>query len=132
MVAIRAPRKHAQLVVTSSNFPGLTFRLTRARTTIGRDDDNDIVVAHASVSRHHAAITRERRGYAARDLRSTNGVRVNGNAYGAVALRRGDFIDLGHVRFRFVAPGERFDFERDGVITPEPRRAARKGARRSR
>jgi tetratricopeptide (TPR) repeat protein len=43
-------------------------------------------------------------------------VRVNGEEYGKVELRRGDHVDLGHVRLRFVAPGEDFVFDRDAQI----------------
>ena len=48
--------------------------------------------------------------YAIVDLQSANGVRVNGEDYGKVELRRGDHVDLGHVRLRFVEPGRRLRF----------------------
>ena len=106
--------KSPRLVVTTSNFQGQEFLLRRAVATIGRGIDNDLVVHHRSVSRHHARLTMESNGeYAIRDLMSTNGVRVNGRQYGAVELRRGDLVDLGHVRFRFLASGEDFVFSRD-------------------
>ena len=47
---------------------------------------------------------------------NANGVRVNGEEYGKVELRKGDHIDLGHVRLRFVAPGEDFVFDRDAQV----------------
>src|SRR5690606_31651756 len=75
--------------------------------------DNDLVVNHRSISRHHAKIVRENGRYAIVDLQSSNGVRVNGEEYSKVELRRGDLIDLGHVRLRFVEPGEDFLFGRD-------------------
>jgi len=37
-------------------------------------------------------------------------VPVNGQDYGKVELRRGDVVDLGHVRLRFVEAGEDWDF----------------------
>ena len=43
-------------------------------------------------------------------------MRVNGEEYGKVELRKGDHIDLGHVRLRFVAPGEDFVFDRDAQV----------------
>ena len=72
--------------------------------------------------------------YVIADQRSTNGVRVNGNQYGKVELRAGDYIDLGWVRFRFVAPNELFLFSRDVQVTPLPsrrKRTQRRGSARS-
>jgi pSer/pThr/pTyr-binding forkhead associated (FHA) protein/tetratricopeptide (TPR) repeat protein len=106
----------ARLVVLSSNFAGQEFLLDKAKLVIGRVDDNDIVVNHRSISRHHAAIVREHGHYNIVDLQSANGVRVNGEEYGKVELRRGDVIDLGHVRLRFVEPGEDFVFDRDATV----------------
>ena len=104
----------ARLVVVSPNFAGREFVLDRPAMVIGRTDDNDVVINHRSISRHHAKIVQEQGRYAVVDLQSANGVRVNGEEYGKVELRRGDVIDLGHVRMRYVEPGEDFVFERDG------------------
>jgi pSer/pThr/pTyr-binding forkhead associated (FHA) protein/tetratricopeptide (TPR) repeat protein len=106
----------ARLVVVSSNFAGQEFALDKAAIVIGRTDENDIVINHRSISRHHAKIVREGGHYHIVDLQSANGVRVNGEEYGKVELRKGDHIDLGHVRLRFVAAGEDFMFDRDAQI----------------
>src|SRR5579859_5929739 len=86
----------ARLAVVSSNFAGQEFVLEKAAMVIGRTDENDIVVNHRSISRHHAKIIREHGHYHIVDLQSANGVRVNGEEYGKVELRRGDHVDLGH------------------------------------
>jgi len=106
----------ARLAVVSSNFAGQEFVLDKAAVVIGRTDENDVVINHRSISRHHAKVVRENGHYHVVDLQSANGVRVNGEEYGKVELRRGDHIDLGHVRLRFVAPGEDFVFERDAQV----------------
>ena len=106
----------ARLVVVSSNFAGQEFLLDKAAVVIGRTDENDVVINHRSISRHHAKVVRENGHYHVVDLQSANGVRVNGEEYGKVELRRGDQVDLGHVRLRFIAPGEDFVFERDAQI----------------
>ncbi|RMH41014.1 MAG: FHA domain-containing protein [Deltaproteobacteria bacterium] len=106
----------ARLVVLSSNFAGQEFPLDKPAVVIGRTDDNDIVINHRSISRHHAKIVQEQGRYAIVDLQSSNGVRVNGEDYGKVELRRGDVIDLGHVRLRFVEAGEDFVLGRDAEI----------------
>src|SRR5262245_4009574 len=124
-----APVGHARLVVLSSNFAGREFELIKPQMVIGRTDDNDIVVNHRSISRNHAKIVREpdTGRYTISDLQSSNGVRVNGEEYGKVELRRGDVIDLGHVRLRFVEPGEDFVFGRDAQIADVPTGGSKKG-----
>ncbi|MCG8420727.1 MAG: FHA domain-containing protein [Proteobacteria bacterium] len=116
---------YGRLVILSDNFAGREYELNRADMVIGRTDDNAIVVNHRSISRHHAKIVRENGRYAIIDLQSSNGVRVNGEEYGKVELRRGDVIDLGHVRLRFVEPGEDFVFGRDAHPVPIPTRGNR-------
>jgi ABC transport system ATP-binding/permease protein len=113
MAAVEAP---ARLAVVSSNFAGQEFVLEKAAMVIGRTDENDIVINHRSISRHHAKIIREGAHFHIVDLQSANGVRVNGEEYGKVELRKGDHVDLGHVRMRFVAAGEDFVFDRDAQI----------------
>ncbi len=103
----------ARIVILSSNFAGRDFPLNKPAMVIGRTDDNDIVIDHRSISRHHAKIVRENGRYAIVDLQSSNGVRVNGEEYGKVELRGADIVDLGHVRMRFVDVGEDFVFGRD-------------------
>ncbi|HEY5948137.1 MAG TPA: FHA domain-containing protein, partial [Kofleriaceae bacterium] len=122
VAALTQPAGYGKLVVVSSNFAGKEFDLTRPQMIIGRTDENDIVVNHRSISRNHAKVTRdpETGRYTISDLQSSNGVRVNGQDYGKVELRRGDTVDLGHVRLRFVEPGEDFVFARDAVIADVP------------
>ena len=129
VAALTAPAGYGKLVVVSSNFAGKEFELTRPQMIVGRTDENDMVVNHRSISRNHAKITRdpETQRYTISDLQSSNGVRVNGQDYGKVELRRGDVVDLGHVRLRFVEPGEDFVFARDAVINDVPESGGKKG-----
>jgi len=129
VAALAAPAGYGRMVVLSSNFAGKEFELSRPQMIIGRTDENDMVVNHRSISRNHAKIVREPETgrYTISDLQSSNGVRVNGQDYGKVELRRGDVIDLGHVRLRFVEPGEDFIFSRDAVITDVPESGGRRG-----
>jgi pSer/pThr/pTyr-binding forkhead associated (FHA) protein len=128
VAAMSAPGGYGKLVVLSSNFAGQEFELSRPQMIIGRVD-NDIVINHRSISRNHAKLTRDpdTGRYTISDLQSSNGVRVNGSDYGKVELRRGDVIDLGHVRLRFVEAGEDFLFARDAVITDVPEVGGRRG-----
>jgi ABC transport system ATP-binding/permease protein len=126
---LSSPIGYGKLVVLSSNFAGKEFELSRPQMIIGRTDENDIVVNHRSISRNHAKLVRETETgrYTISDLQSSNGVRVNGQDYGKVELRRGDVVDLGHVRLRFVEAGEDFVFSRDAVITDVPDSSSKKG-----
>lgn len=113
MQSALATAGNARLVVLSTNMAGHEFELDKPSMVIGRTEDNEVWVNHRSISRHHAKIVRENGRYSVVDLQSSNGVRVNGEEYGKVELRRGDVIDLGHVRMRFVEAGEDFVFGRD-------------------
>ncbi|MDX2090299.1 MAG: FHA domain-containing protein [Kofleriaceae bacterium] len=122
VAAMSAPTGYGKLVCVSANFAGREFELSRPQMIVGRTDENDIVINHRSISRNHAKLVREPETgrYTISDLQSSNGVRVNGQDYGKVELRRGDVVDLGHVRLRFVEAGEDFVFARDAVITNVP------------
>jgi pSer/pThr/pTyr-binding forkhead associated (FHA) protein len=129
VAAMSQPAGYGKLVVVSKNFAGKEFDLTRPQMIVGRTPENDIVVDHRSISRNHAKVTRDpdTGRYTISDLQSSNGVRVNGQDYGKVELRRGDTVDLGHVRLRFVEPGEDFVFARDAVIADVPEGGSKKG-----
>jgi hypothetical protein len=74
------------------------YALANGTARIGRDRDNDIVIAGDHVSRHHAEIVFENERYVLRDLGSKNGTFVNGTRVTAPhVLRDSDMITLaGH------------------------------------
>jgi hypothetical protein len=63
--------------------------------TIGRAEDNGLVIRDSRVSRHHARITARRGTLVYTDLQSTNGSRVNGEPIEEIVLGAGDRIELG-------------------------------------
>ena len=81
--------------------PGLIFPSGgRARFTIGRDPDCDLVIPDISVSRWHARLDRDANGWLLRDLGSTNGTRLNGwRVRDPVPVGRGDRVSFGAVTF---------------------------------
>ena len=69
------------------------FPLLAAKTRIGRDMDNDIVLPHPSVSRFHCEVERDNSGhYTIRDNNSSNGLFVNGRKTRSQRLREKDVI----------------------------------------
>lgn len=105
------PAMPAKLVIISSNFAGQEFPLGKREIVIGRSEECDIIIDHRSVSTTHAKIVREAGGsYQIVDLNSKNGIRISGEKYISTYLKRGDLIELGHVKFRFVEPGENYVF----------------------
>jgi pSer/pThr/pTyr-binding forkhead associated (FHA) protein/tetratricopeptide (TPR) repeat protein len=121
------PEKEAgRLVIITTELAGSEFPLTRTEMLIGRTEENDVVLAHRSVSSRHAKIVYDGGIYRIIDMDSANGVLVNGEEYSRVDLRRGDTIELGHVRIRYVAPGEVYQYAPEqaaemvaGVSQPE-------------
>ncbi len=105
-----APEAQARLVVVSSNLAGQTYGLDRREIIIGRTDENDVVINHRSISRNHAKVIFRDTSFTIIDLASSNGVKVNGEDFGTVSLVSGDIVELGHVKLRFVAPGEEYVF----------------------
>lgn len=105
VVVHRAATAHG--VTPSSSPPGTLFRL-RGGDTIGRDTDNDVVLADAAISGRHAQIyvrdEPNRGSIVVRDLGSANGVVVNGVGVAEHVLSDGDHVVLGqtHLVFRQV------------------------------
>ena len=62
---------------------------------VGRSRDCDVVVSDPNVSRRHIELRRGERGWAAVDLGSTNGMKVNGRRIGHAELSPGDRITIG-------------------------------------
>jgi SARP family transcriptional regulator, regulator of embCAB operon len=81
---------------------GQRYRL-RSSTRIGRRPDNDIVLDDDDVSRYHAVIIDTGSSFVISDLRSTNGVQVQGRRIRTTAtLADGDHIGIGGYEFTFA------------------------------
>jgi len=81
---------------------GNTFPLRAGMVTrMGRALDNEIVVGHSSVSRHHATIEASNGAVSIKDLNSQNGTFVGGKRVTDAPLRNGDAVRLGDAQFTF-------------------------------
>ncbi len=97
-----------RLVGLSGPVRGKEFYLMRTEVKFGRTEDNDIGIEHQSVSRQHCKFVLDQGQWKVMDNKSANGVRVNGEEYAISAIKPGDTLELGHLKFRFCAPGEKF------------------------
>jgi len=97
-----------RLVGLNGAFRGKELYFIKSEVKLGRTDDNDLGLDHQSISRQHCKFALEDGVWKVYDNKSANGVRVNGEEYAVSAIKPGDTVELGHVKFRFCAPGERF------------------------
>jgi NADPH-dependent 2,4-dienoyl-CoA reductase/sulfur reductase-like enzyme/Fe-S-cluster-containing hydrogenase component 2/CRP-like cAMP-binding protein len=75
------------------------------RFLLGRDKQNDIVLADPAASRHHAEIVGTSNGFSLRDLHSRYGVILNGKKLSAPALlAHGDRAAIGNTLLYFSSP----------------------------
>ncbi len=85
---------------------GREWTVTKTEMVIGRGQENDVCIDHRSMSRAHAKLVMSGQTFRIIDMGSANKTLVNGEEYAQVDLKRGDVIELGHVRLRLVWPGE--------------------------
>ena len=80
-----------------------TYDLETGRSiTIGRLDDNDIVIENLAVSGRHAKIDTVGEGYLLTDLQSKNGCFVNEKLVASHWLDHGDVVSIGKHQLRFM------------------------------
>lgn len=92
-----------QLVIAEGKEAGREFLFDQTSVVIGRTPECDVILYDAGVSRRHARIFDEGAGILIEDLGSSNGTVVNGSKVAKHALKDGDSITLGPVKFTFTA-----------------------------
>ncbi len=76
------------------------YALMKPEIAVGRGENNDIVIPHASVSRNHARLVRRDGFFELTDLNSTNGSYVNDQlVQGSVRVASGSEVRFGDIRF---------------------------------
>jgi pSer/pThr/pTyr-binding forkhead associated (FHA) protein len=90
------------LVVRRGPNQGSSFILDRTVTSLGRHPDSDIFLDDVTVSRRHAEITRNDRGYEVRDAGSLNGTYVDHERVEVAPLRDLNELQIGRFVLTFV------------------------------
>ena len=78
------------------------YEITKPRTSVGREQDNDVVLCNNKVSRKHAEIVFNGSAFEIVDNHSTNKVIVNGLFVERTILKSGDIIGLGETVITFM------------------------------
>jgi hypothetical protein len=82
----------------------------RGPWSVGRSQENDIVINDPNVSRKHARISRADNGFVVEDLGSTNGTLLDGAPIDRERIEGGDELTFGQSTARFIrridSPGE--------------------------
>lgn len=115
--------ERAKLLVIQGSTPGLQVTLERAETTIGRLANNHLVLDSNTVSRHHARVLKDGNQYEIEDLKSRNGIAINGEQLQSNERRQlihGETLRFGDQQLVFLNPSgfsgiSTIEFDRDKV-----------------
>lgn len=99
-----------KIVRVGDKFAGEEFSLSESINSIGRTEDNYILLSDPSISRNHANIHNVGMSSRLIDLGSSNGTFVNGKRVKSeILLQSGDEVRFGNIRFIFVPVAARVD-----------------------
>jgi pSer/pThr/pTyr-binding forkhead associated (FHA) protein len=87
--------------------------LTAELMTVGRADDNAIIIPDASVSSHHGELSFDGADWIFRDTGSTNGTKIQGELVAELSLTQTPSFTLGSVDCIFI--GDEADFDSDSA-----------------
>ncbi len=92
-----------KLTIEQGKGRGQSFDFDAEQVTIGRTEDNDVVLYDGGVSRQHARIAFDGTHWVLSDLNSANGTTLNGAKIASEVLEGGDHVGIGQAVFRFDA-----------------------------
>ena len=87
----------------------------RGEMSVGRTEGNDLVLNHPSVSRKHARFEPRKDAWWIVDLKSTNGVKLNGNLVTEAQVNVGDKISIGSVQLE-MKPQPSVNFSNESMF----------------
>jgi len=96
----------AKLILQFNSIKLKEISIHKDMISIGRQEDNDVVIDNLAVSRHHAQLVRRRDKFILEDLNSFNGTFVNERKIDRCELKEGDIILIGKHTLVFHRQGE--------------------------
>jgi len=94
------PRGEGRLTYFEGTKPKKSFKLGEKGGVVGRGGKSSIKLPSESVSGEHMKLEFKLGSFIATDMRSTNGIKVNGKVVRRTSLKDGDIIQLGEVVLR--------------------------------
>jgi transcriptional regulator with GAF, ATPase, and Fis domain len=91
-----------RLAAISGKLKGAIFAINEETLVIGRETASNLCLADAAVSRRHAKVEKEDRGFVITDLESLNGTFVNDVPVKNRLLEHGDRVRIGDSQFLFL------------------------------
>ncbi len=99
--------RKCQLLVNEGPSRGKKMPLNQKITSIGKRENNDLVLMDKTVSRNHFEIEYQSDSFLLKDLGSTNGTYLNGSRVKEAYLSPGDLIKVGSTTIEFMAYDEK-------------------------
>jgi pSer/pThr/pTyr-binding forkhead associated (FHA) protein len=96
----------AKLILKLKDVPLEEVLINKSPITIGRDQDNDIVIDNLAISRHHAKVVQDGSRYLIEDLKSGNGTYINDKRVSTAILQHKDAILVGKHTLVFMSEEE--------------------------
>lgn len=81
---------------------GAVYVVFGKKVSIGRGEENDLVISDLKASRVHATIAMTPQGWTIKDLGSANGILYNGRSVRDSNLKMGDTITVGETTLEFI------------------------------
>lgn len=95
------------------------FSIKKSPSTIGRTDNNDVIIANNTISRNHCKIEKTANGFVVSDLGSGNGIKVNGKKVPSKSLKTGDILGIGNLKLQFIDLSvEQYNEDSDDDVVP--------------
>jgi hypothetical protein len=105
--AARRVASHPHLIITRRGKTHERVSLNRPRLLIGRNELCDLRIHGDWISRYHAVLLRKGGTTIIADLKSRNGIYVNGERVSKQVLVCNDIISMGDHRLKFIDPSAR-------------------------